>query len=172
MTIYAQISEGVVVGVQSVVGVIDDAQYIQIDEYDTELIGQHYDNGQFSPPPLSLPDAKQQRIDDIYATAKRAIEQLSADYPEDERRYWPQLEAESAQVAAGGDETDAPLIAAEAAAQGQDFSAYAAYIGDKAEQFRQHLNTLKAWRTQHTQAIQALDSVEAVQAYQVAPVEG
>ncbi len=164
---YAQIENGICVGVSSLAGEVNAPDLVSIAEYDTSLVGKHYANGVFSEPPRVLDDEKAAQMKAIYAEARQRIEAISAQYPEDERRYWPQLEAEAALVAAGGNEADAPLLAAEATAQGRDFSEYAAYIAAKADAFRAHLNAVKAWRTTNATAVQAIDTLEAMDALSV-----
>lgn len=118
-----------------------------------------------APPSISLPNAIASKTAEIYALAKRRLDQAWATYSQGEQYLWTALEADARIIATGGNvDSDSPLLA-EAAVLGVSNMDYATTIIGKADALRALRAAVVAKRTLHLTAVSALIDVEAVSAY-------
>lgn len=113
----------------------------------------------------TLDDAKAHKSAQVSELAKRLRDRVIRTISAGEMASWPIKLAEAAKYALTGQDADAPMLAAEAAARGITLAALVAKVGGNATTFAGLEAAIAGADGAHRDSIKALDTFDAVAAY-------
>lgn len=113
----------------------------------------------------TLDDAKAHKSAQVSAHAKVLRDKVIRTISAGEMASWPIKLAEAAKYALTGQDADAPMLAAEAAARGITLAALVAKVGENATTFAALEAAIAGTDGAHRDAIKACETFEAVAAY-------
>lgn len=113
----------------------------------------------------TLDDAKAHKSTQVSAHAKVLRDKVISTISAGEMASWPIKLAEAAKYAQTGQDTDAPMLAAEAAARGITLAALVAKVGENATTFAGLEAAIAGTDGAHRDAIKACETFEMVAAY-------